>query len=40
MIDEQVAEVVAACEDVAVTEVDGGGDEGGEEGKGEVPDPV
>lgn len=39
-IDEERAEDVAAGEDVAVAEVDGGGDEGGEEGEEEVPNPV
>jgi hypothetical protein len=38
-IDDDSGEEVAACKDVAVAEVDGGGDESGEEGEHEVPEP-
>lgn len=39
-VDDDGAEEVAGREDVAVAVVDGAGDEGGEEGDEEVPDPV
>jgi hypothetical protein len=38
-IDDDSAEEVAAGEDVAEAEVDGGGNESGEEGEHEVPEP-
>jgi hypothetical protein len=39
-VDDDGAEEVAGGEDVAVAVVDGAGDEGGEEGDEEVPDPI
>lgn len=39
-IDQQAADDVAPGEDVAVAEIDGARDEGGEEGEQEVPQPV
>lgn len=39
-VDDNRAKEVAGREDVAVAVVDGAGDEGGEEGDEEVPDPI